>query len=252
MSIEGPDRSPSPEQEAIRIANVFEAYDRTGQHWESTSDDSLFGVARVCRIWPARVLHVIGATEMAEQLRSLYGSGEITGWALQPMPDTRTPLHTVEQKIRDAAGGTGRGYSPLARGGFVHTEEVQATPDAALLGVRNVGPNTLPIIRTVLPYTGPDVDAAADLPKAARERLLAPDRQAAVDEIFAATTRARYRRLVDGLAASSVPTAALRKIGESLNAEALPPADPLVELLLETAGLNGLLQLYRDTHSPTE
>ncbi|WP_326957569.1 hypothetical protein [Amycolatopsis sp. NBC_01286] len=156
----------------------------------------------MARVWPGRVLHVVGATEMAEQLRSLYGTGEITGWSLQPMAGTRTPLHTVEQRIRDAAGGTGRGYPPLARGGFVHTEEVQATPDAALLGVRNVGPNTLPIIRKVLPYTGPAVDEAAELPPTARERLNAPERQAELDELFTATTRARYRRLVDGLVGS--------------------------------------------------
>ncbi|WP_410597837.1 hypothetical protein [Amycolatopsis sp. lyj-23] len=253
MSTEGPGQSPSPEREAIRIANAFESYDQTGRHWETAGDDeSPFGQARVCRVWPARVLHVVGATEMAEQLRSLYGSGEITGWTLQPMAATRTPLHTVEQRIREAAGGTGRGYTPLARGGFVHTEEVQATPDAALLGVRNVGLSTLPIIREVLSYTGPAVDEAAELPPAARERLFAPERQAELDEVFTAATRARYRRLVDGLAASSIPAAALRKIGESLNAEALPPADSLVELLLETAGLDGLLQLYRDTHGPAE
>jgi hypothetical protein len=159
MSTEGPGQSPPPEREAIRIATAFDHYDQTGRHWETAGDESPFGQAKVCRVWPARVLHVFGATEMAEQLRSLYGSGEITGGTLQPMAATRTPLHTVEQQIREAAG-----YTPLARGGFVHTEEVQATPDAALLGVRNVGPNTLPIIRKALPCTGPPGTAAPPRP----------------------------------------------------------------------------------------
>ncbi|RSD26409.1 hypothetical protein, partial [Amycolatopsis eburnea] len=229
----GPRQPPSPEREAIRIANSFESYDRNGRRWETAGDDeSPFGQARVCRVWPARVLHVVGASEMAEQLRSLYGNDEITGWTLQPMAQTRTLLHTRQQKILDAADGSGRGYTPLVRHGFVYVEEVQACPDAALRGVRNVGPNTLPIIRHVLPYTGPVVDDGPE-PPPGPGRLHSPDREAQL-EAFSPVTRARYRRLIDGLAASSIPVSALSRIAESLNDESVPPADPLVELLLET------------------
>jgi hypothetical protein len=252
MSTEGTRQPPSPEQEAIRLASSFEGYDQTGRHWETAGeDDSPFGVARVCRAWPARVLHVVGASEMAEQLRSLYGSGEITGWTLQPMAETRRLLHTARQRILDAGGGTGRGYTPLARWPFIHTEEVEACPDAALRGVRNVGPAALAIIRKVLPYTGPDLDDVAE-PPPGRRSVHSSEREAQLGEVFTPVTRVRYRRLVDGLAAAAMPAKALTTIAESLNGEPVPPTDPLVDLLLETAGLNGLLQLYRDTHGPAE
>jgi hypothetical protein len=252
MSTEGIRQPPSPEREAIRIAVAFEGYDHTGRHWEAAGDDdSPFGTARVCRVWPSRVLHVVGASEMAEQLRSLYGSGEITGWTLQPTVDTRTPLHAFRQKILDAAGGSGRGYTPLPRHGFAHVEEVQACPDAALREVRNIGPAALQIIRKILPYTGPTVDEVVE-PPPGRHSPHSPEREAQLGEVFTAVTRARYRRLVDGLAASAIPAKALGKIADSLNAEPAPPTDPLVELLLETAGLDGLLQLYRDTHTLAE
>lgn len=80
----------TPEQEAGRIAEAFDFYDR-GKRWEIAGDrlaqDSAYGTARVCRVVPARVLHVIGVSEMAEQLRHLYGSGAMTGWALQRCAD---------------------------------------------------------------------------------------------------------------------------------------------------------------------
>jgi hypothetical protein len=55
---------------------------------------------RCRRYRPGRLLHVIGASEMAEPLRHLYGSGGVTCWTLQPMRETRTPLHNVQQAIR--------------------------------------------------------------------------------------------------------------------------------------------------------
>ncbi|HEV7976094.1 hypothetical protein [Amycolatopsis sp.] len=45
-----------------------------------------------------------------------------------------------------------------------------------------------------------------------------------------------------------MPDAAVDKIVASLNAEPVPPADPLVALLLETAGGLGMLEHYRTTH----
>jgi hypothetical protein len=61
--------------------------------------------------------------------------------------------------------------------------------------------------------------------------------------------RARYPQLVDELAASRVPDAALQKIAGSLSDEPLPPADPTVDLLLDTAGLRRALAVYRATHT---
>lgn len=242
----------TPEQEATRIAEAFDYYDQPG-HWETAAarraEDSPFGTARVCRAVPSRVLHVIGASEMAEQLRHLYGSGAVTGWTLQPMPETRTPLHTVAQAIREAGGATGRGYTQLTRGGFVHTEEVQACPDTALRGVTNIGPGTLDIIRAVLPYTGPDPAEVAEQTDAGTGATVEVLQGARMAELFSPATRARYSRLVEQLAASRMPDAALAKIADALNSEPLPPADPLVDLLLDTAGLRRALEIYRATHT---
>ncbi|SFW11916.1 hypothetical protein [Amycolatopsis australiensis] len=243
----------TPEQEAARIAEAFDFYDR-GEHWEVAggrrAEDSLYGTARVCRVVPGRVLHVVGASAMAEQLRHLYGCGAVTGWTLQPMPETRTLLHTVQQAIREASGGTGRGYTQLSRGGFVHTEEVQACPDTAMLGVNNIGPGTLEIIRAVLPYTGPDPAEAAAEPADAGDGGMAAVPHAGATGLFSTATRARYPRLVEQLAASRMPEAALTRIAEALNGEPLPPADPMVDLLLDTAGLRRALEIYRATHDP--
>lgn len=238
----------TPEREATRIANIFEGYGRGG-HWELAGDlhQSPFGAARVCRVVPARVLHVVGASEMAEQLRALYGAGAVTGWTLQPMPGTRTPLHTVQQAIHDASGGTGRGYTQLTRGGFVHTEEVQACPDAALREVHNVGPGTLDIIRAVLPYAGPDPAEVAEQTDTGGTVSEPP--AARVAELFTPATRARYPRLVEQLAASRMSEAALAKIADALNGEPLPAADLMVDLLLDTAGLRRALEIYRATHT---
>ncbi|MFI5591109.1 hypothetical protein ACIA5G_39080 [Amycolatopsis sp. NPDC051758] len=242
----------TPEQEAGRIAEAFDFYDR-GKHWEVAGDrlaeDSPYGTARVSRVVPARVLHVIGASEMAEQLRHLYGSGAVTGWTLQPMPETRTPLHTVKQAILQAADGLGRGYTQLTRGGFACTEEVQACPDTAMLGVTNIGPGTLEVIRAVLPYTGPDpAEVAAEQADADGGTTEVPH-AARVAALFSAVTRARYPRLVEQLAASRMPDAALAKVADALSSEPLPPVDPMVDLLLDTAGLRHALEIYRATHT---
>jgi hypothetical protein len=242
----------TPEQEATRIAEAFDYYDR-GDHWETAGDrlatDSPFGTARVCRVVPGRVLHVIGASAMAEQLRHLYRSGAVTGWTLQPMPETRTLLHTVQQAIREASGDTGRGYTQLTRGGFVHTEEVQACPDTAMLGVTNIGPGTLDIIRAVLPYTGPDPADVAEQADTGTGGTGTVPQAARAAELFSSATRARYPRLVEQLAASRMPDAALTTIADALNGEPLPPADPMVDLLLDTAGLRRALEIYRATHT---
>jgi hypothetical protein len=88
-----------------------------------------------------------------------------------------------------------------------------------------IGPGTLEIIRTVLPYAGPDPADLAEQTDTADPGTVAVPRAARVAELFAPTVRARYPRLIDELTTSRVPDAALEKI-----AEPLPPADPLVDL----------------------
>ena len=51
------------------------------------------------------------------------------------------------------------------------------------------------------------------------------------------------------MARSSLPPGALTTIAESLSAEPLPTADPLVCLLLDTAGEAELAAYYRRTHA---
>jgi hypothetical protein len=82
-----------PEDEVRRIAAAFDEYRSLSERWETAgSSTSRWGSARVCRVRPGRVLHVVGASEMAESLRDLLSRGEVVGWALQPMAETRTPL----------------------------------------------------------------------------------------------------------------------------------------------------------------
>jgi hypothetical protein len=239
----------SPEQEASRIAAAFETTPGRGARWQiAGGSESAFGVARVCRAWPTRALHVIGTSEMAAQLRAIYGADKVTGWTLHPMPDTRTPLHTVRQKLIELGGGTGRVYTVLDRVGFALVEEVSACPDAELLDIRTIGTRMLAIVRAVMPYIGADVDN--NLPSAGDHQLRSAAEKAELSEVFSDVTQVRYRRLVDGLLASTIPADMVGEIATSLNAEHTPPADPLVEALLETAGSAGLLQLYRETHPP--
>ncbi|MBN6040019.1 hypothetical protein [Amycolatopsis sp. 195334CR] len=51
-----------------------------------------------------------------------------------------------------------------------------------------------------------------------------------------------------GLAAADLPEHAVAAIAHSLATEQLPPAEPLVEVLLDTVGQHELLELYLRTH----
>ncbi|UKD50772.1 hypothetical protein L3Q65_00310 (plasmid) [Amycolatopsis sp. FU40] len=240
-----PAPQPAPEDEARRIGAHF---DRVQPHpWETAgSDVSPWGQARVCRVGTGRVLHVVGASEMAERLRDLYSAGAIVGWQLQPMDQSRTPLEEYESEfaaIGKQDGGS-RGYHQLRQAGFAFGEEVAACPDEALLKIRNIGQATLDKIRRIVGG-----------PPAPSTRATAPDHHrepTAPGQILngrlSASTLARYPDLVRGLAASGMPASALETIAQSLEREAVPPADQLVTLLLETAGQTRLLDMYRATH----
>uniref|UniRef100_UPI003F492290 hypothetical protein n=1 Tax=Amycolatopsis sp. CA-096443 TaxID=3239919 RepID=UPI003F492290 len=234
----------APEEEARRIGAHF---DRAPRHpWEPAgADASPWGLAWVCRVGTGRVLHVVGASEMAERLRSLYGDGTIVGWRLQPMAPSRTPLedYGAEFGATGQQDGGSRGYHQLRHAGFVFGEEVAACPDEALLKIRNIGPGTLRKIRRIIggpPAPSARVAAGDDLEPVPSGQILGGR--------LSASTRARYPELVRGLAASHMPPAALDTIARSLDNETPPPPEPLVALLLETAGQARLLDIYRATH----
>lgn len=243
--------SAPPDEQARRIIGDLESSSR--RWWSSAGiSDGQWGVAQVCRMRPARILHVVGTSEMAEQLREIYSSGEIAGWSLQPMPPTRTPLHSYLEALV-AAGpqpGSVRGYNQLDRQGFVFAEEVQVCPDEALLEMRNFGQIALAAVREVL---GPaPVIATAEEPRFKIRRRgqseAASARQQYVVENLSAPAATRYSEFVRLLAQSQIPLAALDKICAALSSEPVPGADPLVTLLLDTAGESGLLDLYRTIH----
>jgi hypothetical protein len=242
--------SAPPEEQARRITSDLDS--SFGRWWSSAGiSDGQWGAAQVCRMRPTRLLHVVGTSEMAEHLREIYGSGQIAGWSLQPMPPTRTPLHNFLDALVAAAHNPGsmRGYNQLDRHGFVYAEEVQVCPDAALLEMRNFGQIALTAVREVL---GPAPTIAPEEPRFKTRRRGESEavsaRQRHLADRLSAPAAARYRELAHLLAQSQIPLAALDKICASLSSEPVPQADPLVTLLLDTAGEPDLLDLYRTTH----
>lgn len=240
--------SAPPDEQARRVVGDLESI--AGHWWASAGiSDGQWGAARICRMRPARILHVVGTSEMAEHLRDIYGGGEIAGWSLQSMPPTRTPLHSYLEALR-AAGpqpGSMRGYNQLDRHGFVFAEEVQVCPDQALLELRNFGQIALGAVREVL---GPAPTIATEEFKIRRriEGEAFSARQQYLADSLSVPAATRYREFVHLLAKSQIPLAALDKICTALSSEPVPAADPLVTLLLDTAGESGLVDLYRMTH----
>ncbi|WP_432855475.1 hypothetical protein ACQPXB_22445 [Amycolatopsis sp. CA-161197] len=156
MSLEAKFSSTWPEQEARRIADAF-ALRRATSAWEIASlVDGELNLARVCRVPPGRILHVVGDTDLAKQLRNLYRSGAVAGWELRPAEPTRTLLEEVRERL--AADGTGPNLwcEKLLRLGFAHAEEVTACPDEALLDLVGLGPRALADLRAAPPYTAPN------------------------------------------------------------------------------------------------
>ncbi|MGO1049183.1 hypothetical protein [Crossiella sp. CA198] len=257
----GPPAPQPPEDELRRIVAAFDGYlGYLGElePWEHVgSDTAPWGRAKVCRVRPGRVLHVIGASEMAEALRDLLSTGAVVGWQLHPMAATRTPLdHYLPQfkQISQRQGGA-RGYKQLEQTGFAFGEEVAACPDSVLLATRNIGDRALATIRRIIggpPSAGTELAERIDMTAGAPTSPMEGDEPVSTQsraDLFSAASQARYPDLVRGLAGSAVPVAALGKIAEALNGEELPTADSLVLLLLETAGQRHLLQLYRATHT---
>jgi hypothetical protein len=106
------------------------------------------GQALACRIGPARFLHVVGETPLTGELRKLLEAGEAPGWALHPVPGTRTPLRLLAEPLLEVSGSV-RICNLLSREGFVYAEEL-AVPDECLLGLPNSGPKLVTAVRQVL------------------------------------------------------------------------------------------------------
>ena len=180
---------------------------------------------------------------MAARLRELLTSGAAPGWELHPLPPGQTPLRVLVEPLLAASRGH-RFYNLLNRFGFATVEEVAATPEDCLLRLYQGGPKMVSAIRRVLGDLGwetPDsVQAAVTDAVIERRRHIAAR--------LAGSQLCRYREFADMLARSLMPVAAVDKILDSLNGEAVPPADPLVCLLLETAGETELLDYYQRTH----
>ena len=81
-----PVKQPTPEEEIRRIAAEFEGF-HSDPFERAGFQGSRWGLAHVCRVRPSRVLHVIGASEMAETLGQLLAEGAVVGWTLQPSPN---------------------------------------------------------------------------------------------------------------------------------------------------------------------
>jgi hypothetical protein len=185
-------------------------------------------------------IHVVGNSQLAGHIRSLLRLATIGDWRLHELPQPTTPLRALRSQI-DA-----RFYNLLCRNGFTTVEEAAAAPDEGLRQLRNVGLRFLAALRAV---TG-EPQLTITNPTAAEQ---ARERRAYLDERLSVPAVRRYHDFADALARSSIPPAALEKIADALNAETVPPSDPTVTLLLETAREQQLLEYYLGTHhnSPT-
>ncbi|MGH3772454.1 MAG: DNA-directed RNA polymerase subunit alpha C-terminal domain-containing protein [Pseudonocardiaceae bacterium] len=232
-----PDPADASPEEALREAlrefenHPFDCYSATA--WVP-SDNGAASRTLVFRR-PGRVAHVLGTNKLAECFRELLRAG-VAGWALYPMPATRTPLEVAESMLGH------RAYKLLAREGFTTLEDLAAVPDEALLQLRNLGSKSLDAIhQAVAAYS----EATVAHPSEADTHA---ERRAHIDTGLSPAHRVRNTALVESLVRSSIPLEAVDTILASLEAEPVPPVDPMVTLLLRTAREPELAALYERAH----
>lgn len=184
-----------------------------------------------------RSVHVVGASQIAIQARAVLTADAVPGWTLHLTQDPSTPLTALQPLL------TNRYYGLLERNGFTTVEEVEATPESGLAGLRSAGPKFLIAVSNGLAQLGP---AGASLTAPAPPEELNRRRQLLAQQLQPGAAL-RNSGFVDLLARSSIPVSALGLIIGSLNAEPVPPADPTVLALLETAGESTLLARYAGT-----
>lgn len=91
---------------------------------------------------PGRRVLVVGRDPLAHELRALLRDS-CAGWELLPLPERQILLEVVEPMLGH------RAYNMLTRQGFRTVDEVAATPDPALLNIRNLGTKSLAAIHDV-------------------------------------------------------------------------------------------------------
>ncbi len=186
----------------------------------------------------ARQVHVVGRSWLAHQMRDLLRAGRVAGWKLRELPETKTPVFALFPLLPPTT------ITALEKCPFTTVEEVAATPDEGFRDLHRLGPKSVAAIRdacahpSVREFTSPPV-ASPDLP----DVPLFGDRMRPAHQL-------RYQEFVTGLLHRSLPQNAVDTIIRSIDGEPLPSADPLVLLLLETAGAADLLAYYVNTHGP--
>lgn len=195
------------------------------------------GAARIFRR-PGRIVHVVGTSGLAEALRRLLRDGAVSPWQLHPVPEPGTFLERAESTLGH------RAYHVLCRAGFETIEEVAATPDDGLLELRNLGTKSLAAIHAAVAEHLADAvtnTSGHDEHEGRRRRI--------ADRVHPCHLN-RHSEFLDRIARSRVPLEAVDTIVDSINAEAVPPADPMVILLLRTAGETRLADVYEAAHDP--
>jgi len=191
------------------------------------------------RLFPTkpRCVLVVGASPLAEKVRSALMSGRLGGWQLHALPEVQTSIQGLEPRLK------GRYYNLLMRNEITTVEEAAAIPEEGWLELRNVGRGFVGALAGALAAHGAGGEVAH--PALANEL---EERRKHIEARMQPTVLARYRDFCQLLIQSRIPLAAVAKIAETLNAEPVPPADPMAMLLLETAGERHLLDRYLDTH----
>jgi hypothetical protein len=135
------------------------AYCADGHVWITPRDNggdrgcNEYNRALLVRCEGRRVL-VVGHDPVAHEVRALLAKG-FAGWDLQRLPEPQVLLETAEPILGH------RAYNMLTREGFRTVDEVAATPDAALLNIRNIGQKSLAAIHDmVTAHTGGLLDPA--------------------------------------------------------------------------------------------
>ncbi len=95
-------------------------------------DDEPLGHALVFRLWPARSLHIVGASPLAAEFRRLLTAGAVPGWDLHPAPPGHAPLYALAGPLHHLSGSY-RFYNLLERNGFATVEEVAAMREGLLV-----------------------------------------------------------------------------------------------------------------------
>jgi hypothetical protein len=94
--------------------------------------DGVYGQATVFRVRPGHVLHIVGGSALADRLRELLAAGAGGHWSLHAIPRGHKPLAVLAEPLQ-AYSGHRRYCNLLDKAGFATAQEVDATPDTALL-----------------------------------------------------------------------------------------------------------------------